>query len=406
MRILFFTQNFQPEPNFKGLPLAKSLRDMGHEVEILTGFPNYPGGKIYKGYRIRPWKREILDGIGVIRVPLYPSHSRSGIRRIFSYLSFGIASLILGPSLVKKPDVIYVYNLITLGPAWQLMRFLYGSKVVLDILDLWPESVTSSGMLRSRWGIWLLSKWCKFSYRSANRLIVPSLGIKNNLVARGLDKKKMDVVYNWCDESQLVVPEPDEADTGRLGFANCFNVVFAGTMGVVQSLDSVLEAAKIIATRFHDVKFTFIGGGVEVDYLKGIAASLDNVQFLPQVALSEIGSVLANADALLVHLKPDPVFEITIPSKIQAYLHAGKPILCGVRGNAASLVQESGGGVCFEPCDAHSLVDAIRSIRQMTPSARKEMGLRGQRFYRDRLSFAIGSKQIESVLHRAMVSDV
>ena len=344
MRILFLTQFFQPEPNFKGLPLAKELSKRGHEVEILTGFPNYPGGKIYEGYQIKPWQKEVVDGINVIRLPLYPSHGRSGIRRILNFMSFGFSATAVGPWMVKKPDVIYVYNLITLGPAWKLLRLIYGCKVVLDVQDLWPESVTSSGMLKLPFADRLLAWWCKREYRSPDKLIALSPGFKRNLKNRGVEDSRIQVIYNWCDEAKISILEPGAAQSNYLGFAGHFNIVFAGTMGVMQCVDSILEAAKLVAGEFNDVKFTFVGGGIEVERLKEMSASLPNVQFLPQMPPSEIGKVFSNADALLVHLKDDPVFALTIPSKIQAYLNAGKPILCGVRGDAADLVQESGGG--------------------------------------------------------------
>src|SRR5664280_315157 len=144
MNILFLSQWFQPEPCFKGLPFAKALREKGHHVEILTGFPNYPGGKIYPNYRVLLYQREMLDGIQVNRVPLYPSHDKSALRRIINYLSFAVSAFLLGPWLIRRPDIIYVCNLVTLSPVAFLLRFLFGSKIIIDVLDLWPESVTSS----------------------------------------------------------------------------------------------------------------------------------------------------------------------------------------------------------------------------------------------------------------------
>jgi hypothetical protein len=141
MKILLLTQWFQPEPFFKGLSFAKALKSRGHDVEVLTGFPNYPGGKLYPGYRVRLWQRESVDGIRVNRVALYPSHDRSGLKRMLNYLSFGLSAALIGPLLVQKPDVIYVYNLVTLGPAAYLLRFFYGCPVVYDVQDIWPDSV-------------------------------------------------------------------------------------------------------------------------------------------------------------------------------------------------------------------------------------------------------------------------
>ena len=124
MRILILTQWFQPEPMFKGLPFAKELARRGHEVEVLTGFPNYPGGQIYDGYRVKLWQREIMDGIRVNRVALYPSHNNSGVHRIVNYLSFAFMCLLVGPWLIRKPDVIYVYNLVTLSRPASFLRWL------------------------------------------------------------------------------------------------------------------------------------------------------------------------------------------------------------------------------------------------------------------------------------------
>ena len=197
------TQWFQPEPTFKGLPLARALRDRGHEVEVLTGFPNYPGGKLYPGYRVRPWRRETIDGIRVNRVALYPSHDRSGLGRILNYLSFGASAALIGPWLVRKPDVIYVYNLVTLVFASRLLRLFKGCKSILDVQDLWPESVAGSGMMKSRILLGVLDRWCRAAYRHADRLIVLSPGFKRHLVTRGVPEDKIDVIYNWCDETAL-----------------------------------------------------------------------------------------------------------------------------------------------------------------------------------------------------------
>ena len=240
MRVLLLTQWFAPEPEIKGLTFAKALSERGHEVEVLTGFPNYPEGRLYPGYRVRPWQREVMDGIRVNRVALYPSHDRSGLRRICNYLSFGASATVLGPWLVRKPDIVYVYNLVTLGFAARLLRIFRGAKIVLDVQDLWPESVASSGMMRRR----AASKSPPVDGVGLNtHTLITSLfcrlGFKENLVARGICETKIDVIYNWCDEKGMVVPDPDARVAQKLGFAGRFNVVFAGSMGVMQALDVV-----------------------------------------------------------------------------------------------------------------------------------------------------------------------
>ncbi len=402
MRILMLSQWFQPEPIFKGLPLARAWKDRGHQVEVLTGFPNYPGGRLYEGYRVRPWQREWMDGILVNRVALYPSHDQSTLRRMVNYLSFGASASLLGPWLVHKPDIVYVYNLVTLTPTARFLRLFKRSRIVLDVQDIWPESVTSSGMMKPR-GLYPVLKACSdWGYRSFDRLIVLSPGFKEALGRRGVPPEKIDVVYNWCNEAELTIPQPNAAVADCWGFAGKFNVVFAGTMGSVQALDCVIEAARRLQNSLPDVKFTFVGGGVDVERLQTESVGLKNVQFLPRQSPEVIGEVLANADVLLVHLKSDPLFSITIPSKIQAYLYAGRPILCGVAGDAAELIERSGAGRTFAPEDPESLCSVVCELRAMDVSALRKMGQRGRRFYCDHLSFQKGIGQIEDVFQRAL----
>lgn len=400
MRVLMLNQLFQPEPAFKGLPLARALRDLGHEVQVLTGLPNYPGGKIYPGYRVRLTQREWLDGIAVHRVIHYPSHDRSGLRRMINYLSFAASTALLGPGLVKPPDVIYAYNLITLGAAARCWRWRWGTKLVLDVQDLWPESVLGSGMMRSRLLAGLLRRWCLHEYRRADALAVLSPGFRRNLIDRGIAAKKIDVIYNWCDESAIRVP-PQRVPNAEFP-PDRFHIVFAGVMGVSQALDVVIEAAARLYADAPEVLFTLVGGGTEPPRLEQLAQvkGLSNVRFLPQRPMSAMGEVYAAADALLVHLRDDPLFAITIPSKVQVYLHAGRPILCGVRGDAAELVDRAGAGVCFPPNKPAALAAAVMSIRALSADERQQMGRRGRQFYEEQLSFRQGVSKLEAVFRR------
>jgi glycosyltransferase involved in cell wall biosynthesis len=401
MRILLLTQFFQPEPIFKGLPLAKALRNLGHEVEVITGFPNYPGGKIYPGYRVRLWQRDAIDSIPVTRLALFPSHDQSGLRRAANYISFGASAALLAPMLSRPPDIIYVYNLITLGLASRLIRWRHRSPIVLDVQDLWPESVMKSGMLKSRWSRAALTRWCRREYSSPDRITVLSPGFKRHLVNGGIPEAKIEVIYNWCEEVGARLSRIEaERLRQRLGFVGRFNVLFAGTMGRVQALDTVLEAAKMVQQTASEVLFTLLGGGVEVERLKALSADLPNVQFLPRCSPQEAMAVTSVSDAVLVHLKNDPLFSITIPSKTQAYLYAGKPILMGVTGDAATLVSDAQAGVLFEPENANSLAGAVVGLSRLPAHERDHMGAQGKRFYEEHLSFAEGVRHFEAVFRK------
>lgn len=400
MRILFLTQWFQPESFFKGLPFAKALKDKGHEVEVLTGFPNYPGGEVYEGYRVRLYQREVMDGVTVHRVPLYPSHDKSALRRIVNYISFSLSAFLMGPWLIKKPDVIYVYNLITLGPPAFLLRLIYGAKVIIDVQDLWPESIASSGMLWNKWFLGALNGICNWVYRKADQLVVLSPGFKNHLMSRGVPPEKIQMIYNWCNESDMqrsVLPASMGEGTNDAGK---FVVLYAGAMGSVQGLDAVLDCAEICKTKLPNVQFLLIGDGADRQRLAQLGAEkkLDNVGFLPRRTIETMGEVYAMADALLVHLKDYPLFRITIPSKTQAYLYMGKPIIMAVRGDAATLVEQAQAGILCEPDNPNALVDAVRTLYKAGAVRRREMGESGYCYYMNHLSFEQGVKNFEDTM--------
>ena len=397
MRILLLTQWFQPEPMLKGLSFATALAARGHSVQVLTGFPNYPGGHLYPGYKIRPWQREVMAGIQINRVALYPSHDQSGLRRIVCYLTFAFSCLLIGIWRVHKPDVIYVYNLVTLGPAAFLLRLLCGAKVIIDVQDLWPESVINSGMLHNKVAHRLLETACTAIYRQADWVTVLSPGFKELLVSRGIEPEKIEVIYNWCDEATQKPAERDESLAVETGLAGRFNVMFAGTMGVMQGLDAVLKAAELCTTYTPNIQFVFIGGGIDRPRLEAMAAELNlpNVRFLPRQPPEMMGRYYALADALLVHLRDDPLFRITIPSKTQAYLYMGKPIIMAMTGDSASLVLQSGAGIVCPPDDPIALAEKVACLAAMKPEEREHMGQAGRNFYHQHLALQVGVDRFE-----------
>lgn len=393
MRILLISQWFDPEPTFKGLAFAKELVRRGHHVEVLTGFPNYPGGKIYPGYRLSFWQRESMDGISVLRVPLFPSHNRSVAGRIFNYCSFAVSASI-GCLFLRRPDVIYAYHPpATIGVPALMASWLHRAPLVYDIQDLWPDTVAATGMVRNRLALRLLSKWCGLVYSRADRLVVLSPGFKLALTHRGVPNEKIEVIYNWCDEKAIGTGHNIHA----AGDETTFNVLFAGTMGMAQALDSVLEAARICADSLPRARFIFVGGGIDRDRLecKSREMALTNVQFLPWVPMHEIGHVLSTADVLLVHLKHDPLFEITIPSKTQAYLAVGKPVLMAVDGDAADLIRRSGGGITCKPEDPQAMADVVRELASASRERLSEMATSGRSFYVRELSLRVGTDRFE-----------
>jgi glycosyltransferase involved in cell wall biosynthesis len=397
-RLILLTQWFDPEPTMKGLTFAQRLGELGFDVEVVTGFPNYPGGKVYDGYRIRLIRRERHGGVAVTRLALYPSHDSSRIGRILNYTSFCLSALLYLLFLARRADVVYAYHPpLTVGFAAAVARLIRRMPVVLDIQDLWPDTLKATGMIGNARVLGFVGALCRWTYRRVDRIVLLSNGFRKKLIERGVPEAKLSVIYNWADEAG-VTADPSSPD--MLGPPGRFRVLFAGNMGKAQGLDSVLDAAALVAAARSDVEFCFLGAGLDLERLRQRAADmkLDNVRFLPRVPMAEVGAWLAAADCLLVHLRADPLFEITVPSKTQAYMAAGKPIIMAVPGDAAELITRSGGGLVVPPQDAGALASAVMELADMPAAALDGLGVRAHRFYVETLSFDRGTRGMADLL--------
>lgn len=400
MRILIITQWFEPEPFLKNISFLNKLVEKGHEIQVLTGFPNYPTGKLYPGYRIRFYQIEQMGSIPVIRVPLYPSHDNSVFKRISNYLSFAFSASILGPWLLKKPDVIYAYNPppTVYLPAC-ILKLLYRVPLVYDIQDFFPDTLAATDMFKSKLGFKLVDIYCRLLYRAANKIVVLCPGFKKKLIGKGVPEEKIEIIYNWADEKNLQSKQDNVNLPEVLSKQESFKVLFAGNMGKAQALKTILKAAEILKESSAYIKFIFLGNGVEAEYLKqqSIDMNLPNVHFFPAVPSSQVGYYLSAADILLVHLKKDPLFRITVPSKIQAYLAAGKPILCAVPGDASDLVKQAGAGLECPSEDPERMAETVLAFSKMTSEQLGQMGKNGQAFYQENISLKVGATQFEKL---------
>ncbi|MGH8436284.1 MAG: glycosyltransferase family 4 protein [Pseudomonas sp.] len=400
-RVLLLTQWFDPEPTFKGLVFAGELVKQGFEVEVVTGFPNYPGGRLYPGYKLKLLQREQIDGVQVTRVPLYPSHDQGAFGRVLNYISFAAASLFYGLFCAKRPDVIYAYHPpLTVGIAAVLIRLFRRVPVVYDIQDMWPDTLRATGMFSSEKALKVVSAVCDWVYRRVDQLVVLSPGFKRLLIERGVPESRIEVIYNWCAENALAAPQ----STLPASFPgpDRFRILFAGNMGKAQALDAVLAAAELLQDWAPELAFVFLGGGVEVGRLRQLAVdkSLRNVTFLPPVPMIEVGSYLEAADALLVHLKKDPLFTITIPSKTQAYMAVGKPILMAVDGDAADLIRESKCGQVAESENPQAIAEAALALMRSSPAERNAMAEDSRRFYQEKLALRVGVARFREIFMR------
>lgn len=399
-RILFLSQLFDPEPTAKGLRFIQGLIERGIDAEVVTGFPNYPGGKVYPGYRMRWCQSETMEGVKVTRLATYPSHDASAVKRISCYLSFYATALLHLLFRARRTDLIYVYYpSLTAGLSAISAKLFRRTPVVLDIQDLWPDSLGASGMMTSRFLLALVNYFCGLLYRNCNHIIVQSPGFRRLLIERGVPAEKITVIYNWTDE--IPAPGPTVLPAGFQA-TDELRFLFAGNMGAAQGLAALLDAAALVQTARPDITFYFMGGGAERGALENHAArlGLHNVRFLPRVSMREAQAYLAAADCLIVHLKDQPLFRVTIPSKTQAYLFAGRPILMAVPGDAADLVESAGAGLGAMPEEPADLAAKALALADLPPEARAAMGARGRSFYLTRLSARQGLDATATIIRQ------
>jgi glycosyltransferase involved in cell wall biosynthesis len=406
MRIAMFSQWWPPEPaNIVG-SLGRELAARGHQVDVVTGFPNYPSGQIYDGYRLRWRQVEDDNGMRIVRVPLYPSHDRSATHRIANYVSFGVTSAMIGVPSLRNVDVAYVYHP-PITSAWPAMvlKALKRVPFVLHVQDLWPDSVTHAGMLgngsKARAVESLLNRACTATYRAAAHIVVISPGFKEILTSRGVPADKISVVYNWADES---IHHPDAVDPETrsiLGPCDRRIVLYAGNMGDYQNLDVAIRAAASLE-HTTNLDLVLMGNGLARPELERLVEELgaSNVRFLPSVKPEQMSKFNASADALLVSLKDLPFFAATIPGKTQVALKAGRPVVMAVRGDAADIVGRAQAGLVGAPTQ-DGLTTAFGALAASDDAELRSFGANGRAAYESQFSLSQGASEIEQILGAA-----
>lgn len=405
MRVLILTQFYWPEERSAPTNLAavaEFLQDQGHEVTVITGFPNHPFGRIYPGYNMRWRQWEEIRGVRVLRLPLYPDHSLSMLRRALHYSSFALSSGTLGAWLTRRfePDVLLVYlPPLTNGFPIQVLKSIHRVPAVYWETDLWPEALSATGKKLRPWIRRIIQILDSAVHRRADKICLNSPGLARRLEEKGIAPERLEVVVDWADEDLFFPVDPDPDLAARHGLADKFNIMYGGNFGPAQDLDTVIEAACRL-TDLEDLQVVLIGGGEKETELRATVAErqVENVRFIERQPMTEIHRFFALADILLVHLSPSPLFERQIPSKIIAYLACGKPILCAVAGSAAEVVREADAGLCSQPGDAASLELSIRGLYEMSPDERQRLGTNGRRAYLDKYTRELQVTRFEKIL--------
>lgn len=403
MKILIVSQYYPPENALIAPALARALADRGHEVRVVTGYPNYPLGRVFDGYRQR-WRSYELDGkVSLCRVPLFADHSQRPIRRIANYLSFGLSAS-TARRFATGADVIYVYATqmtAALGP-W-LWRLTGGAPYVLHVQDLWPDSVVGSSLVApgraSRAVASLLDPWIASVYRRAAMVVAIAPTMVATLDRRGVPKDKLRLVFNWASEQSC----EDAPAVGDAGDSSVTRVLYAGNVGDMQDLETAVEAAHRAAD--EGVRLTILGDGVALPRVRALAERLgcSNIEFRAPVPRHEMAEAYRCADFALVTLKDLPAFRGTIPSKMQAALAHGVPVISTVQGDVRSLVEEMDIGFTADAQHVLSLEQAFRAAARAERS-RSAMARRARLTYSDRFSEIAGVSAIESILREATQS--
>jgi glycosyltransferase involved in cell wall biosynthesis len=389
MRILFYTQWFDPEPGaIKGPEFVRRLEAAGHEVTVVTGFPNYRLGRLYPGYKMRMLQREVVDGARVERIPLYPSHSPSSVGRAVNFLSFFLSLFVYGVLRAGRHDFIYAYHPpITVGLAASLVGFIRRRPFSIEIQDLWPDMLAASGMPGTGRLAKVLNPICNFVYARASAVIVQSNGMRDRLIDRGVPADKLSVIRNPADPTALDRPAPMSRE--RLGLAPTFTFLYGGNLGAAQQLSSAVRAAKRAQELGGDIHLRLMGRGIDADNLKREAAEIGatNVSFGDPVEKEEVPAVFQAGDVLLNQWADHPLFNITIPSKTQFYLACGKPILAAMGGETADILRQSGAAVVVPSGDSEAMAQAMVAMSRMTPAELDAMGRSGYDYYQRTFSW-------------------
>jgi len=402
MRVLILSQYYSPEPVEKVHDLASGLVRLGHEVEVLTGFPCYPHGKIYKGYRQRLVQTEIMDGVTVHRIPQRPDHSQSALKRILYYVSFALSAAAIGPFVVRRPDVVVVYQAaLPVGFAGWWISLMRWAPMVLDVVDLWPESVSASGLLNRPWIIRAIRSAAHFLYARSRHVNVVTEGFRQNLLAMGVPDRKLSVIENWMPTATYTLAQPDQAFASQFDLAGKFVVMYAGNMGASQDLHTVLDAARLLRDD-AGIRFVLVGGGTQHEELvrRAREENLTNVVFPGRFPPDRMPGLYAFANVLLVHLKPDSLSDVSIPSKTFAYMASGRPVLMAVRGDGARFLDQNEFGVTAEPANPQSLAEAVGRLRAMPVAAREQLGLNGRLAFDQRYCSRVQIERFERLLER------
>lgn len=388
MKILLVTQYFYPE-NFKSNDIAFELSKRGHQVTVLTGIPNYPQGKFFKGYGIFKNKKQCINGVIVKRVLLFPRGKGKGLRLALNYLSWAFFASISAffLALCHKYDAILVHepSPITQGIPAIIVKKIQKIPIYFWVLDLWPESLISAGEIRNTAVLGFFTTITKWIYKNSNKILISSQGFRESILKRGDLEKKIIYFPNWAEdifsfsEEEKILPDLPKG----------FIIMFAGNIGEAQDFEHIMMCA-LELKNIKDIKFIFIGDGRKKTWVDNYISenNLKNTVYtLGQFPLLMMPSFFKKADIMLLALKDELIFNLTVPAKLQAYMAAKKPIIAMLNGEGAAIIKEAKCGYAVNAGNYKALAKKIIEIKDIPQDEVYKLAENGKKYYENHFSF-------------------
>jgi glycosyltransferase involved in cell wall biosynthesis len=384
MRISVFSHYFTPEvgaPSARIYDLSQQWLRMGHDVSVITGFPNHPIGEVYPGYELRRYMYEELDGIDVHRNWTYITPNKGVIKRTLGHISFWpSARLWSGPRLGPVDVAVGTSPTLFAPMAAMGVARRRGIPFIMEVRDLWPALLIELGVITNKQIIDLLEKWELWMYRKASKIVTVTEAFRQNLIERGISEDKIHTIPNGADPD-FWHPRPKSTALRRdLGLSDKYVILYIGTHGLSQGLSSIVDAASLLKDQ-DDIHFLFVGEGAKKEALVDQAKSfeLNNITFHDAVTKAEVPDFYALSDVCLVPLKDISLFETFIPSKIFEILSMARPVIGSLRGESADILRRSNAALVVYPEDSDAVASAILDLYN-NPEHVKEMGKNGRRF--------------------------
>ena len=403
MKILVVTQYFWPE-DFRINDLVDGLMDMGHEVEVLTGKPNYPRGNYFPGYGFLTKNIEYRNGIKIYRVPLIPRGKNNKFLLAINYFSFVFFGLVLGPLYCrKKYDLIFVFSVspVTIAIPARFLGWLRKTPVVIWVQDLWPESLTSTGAVSNKFILNAVGNMVEWIYKGCALILIQSHAFVDSVRRFNIPESRIEYFPNTA-ESLYVPVGSDVVNKGTELLPDGFVVMFAGNIGVAQDFETILEAATLIKNKVN-IHWVILGEGREYNWVKNEVERLGLIEtfhLFGRYSMEDMPIFFSKANAMLVSLKKTEIFSMTIPSKVQSYMACARPIIASLDGEGARVVEESGAGLSVGAENPKALAEAVLAMEEMGCEERMRMGANGLSYYEENFKRSVLLERLDAIINK------